>query len=42
MSKLNRKLEKANESMNEAFYLLPIEERDKVESIIFNIRNLEK
>ena len=42
MSNLNSKLEEAIELMNEAFYLLPIEEREKAENIIDKIRNLQR
>ena len=38
---LNTKLREAIEIMNEVFYLLPVEDRDKAEAIIDKIRNLE-
>ena len=41
MSDLNTVLDSAKEYMNDAFYLLPVEDRDKVESIILQIENLK-
>ena len=41
MSELNTVLEAAKEYMNDAFYLLPVDQRDKVESIILQIENLK-
>ena len=42
MNELNLKLGEVNNLLNEVFYLLPVEERDKVESIIDKVRDLER
>ena len=42
MRTINAVLDEAKEYMNEAFYLLPVDQRDKVESIIMQIENLKE